>query len=388
MSEGDDGPSRSETNEELGRAVIGLIREEPFFGHLLSGINRKISAEATRVSVSFRNGRPTLSIEPEYFLNELELPGQRSAAIKQVTLATLLKHRARLQPDMDPRVFALASDIVVNQMMGDRWPLPPWSATHESFSFPLPPDMTLEWYYGELFEHQDEIPDEMLQDPAGDDGASMQDEQEQTIGEHELAKAVRDARDRSGDDFAVVPEVIQALVEELINDLQPTVDWRRVIRLFAASSRRTRIANTLRRPSKRYGTYPGIKVKRLHRLAVIIDTSGSVQDGAFSEFFTEVHSIWRQGSQVTIVEADNQVRSAWDYLGSSPEKARGRGGTNFDPALQWLNEAKPRYDAAVYFTDGKAAAPKVRPPCDVLWVLPPDGDERHLRGQRIVRLAS
>ena len=101
-----------------------------------------------------------------------------------------------------------------------------------------------------------------------------------------------------------------------------------------------------------------------------------------------MHSIWRQGSQVTIVEADNQVRSAWDYLGSSPEKARGRGGTNFDPALQWLNEAKPRYDAAVYFTDGKAAAPKVRPPCDVLWVLPPDGDERHLRGQRIVRLAS
>ena len=387
MTEGDDGRLRSQTSEELGRAVIALIREEPFFGHLLSGINRKISTEATRVGVSYRNGRPTVSIDPEYFLNELTVPGQRSAAIKQVMLSALLNHRGRFQPHMDAQVFELASDIVINHMMGERWPLPPESATHESFGFDLPPDMTLEWYYDTLFEHREEIPDDMMRDPAGEDAPALGDEQEDAIGEHELAKAVRDARDRSGEDFALVPEVIQALVEGLVNDLQPTVDWRRVIRLFAASSRRTRIANTLRRPSKRYGTYPGIKVKRLHRLAVIVDTSGSVHDGSFSEFFTEVHSIWRQGSHVTVVEADNQVRNSWEYLGTLPAKANGRGGTNFDPALQWLNDSIPRFDAAVYFTDGKAAAPKVRPACEVLWVLPADGDDRQLTSHRTVRLA-
>ncbi len=388
MTAGDDGRLRAETSEELGRAVIALIREEPFFGHLLSGINRKVSSDATRLGISFRNGRPTLSIDPDYFINELTVPGQRSAAIKHVTLSTLLNHRGRFKPDMDPQVFALASDLVVNQMMGERWPLPPGSATTESFTFPLEPDMTLEWYYDTLFEHRDEIPDEMMRDPAGEDAPASSDDQEEAIGEHELAKAVRDARDRSGEDFSLVPTEIQALVESMVDNLQPTVDWRRVIRLFAASSRRTRISNTLRRPSKRYGTYPGIKVKRLHRLAVIIDTSGSVKDAAFSEFFTEVHAIWRQGSQVTIVEADNQVRTSWDYLGSRPEKASGRGGTNFDPALQWLTDAVPRYDAAVYFTDGKAAAPKIRPPCAVLWVLPPDGDDRVLEGRRTVRLVS
>ena len=255
MTEGDDARLRSLTSEELGRAVIALIREEPFFGHLLSGINRKISTDATRVGVSYRNGRPIMSVDPEYFLKELGVPGQRSAAIKQVMLSTLLNHRGRFQPHMDVQIFELASDIVINQMMGERWPLPPESATHESFNFALPPDMTLEWYYDTLFEHREEIPDDMMRDPSGEDAPSLGDEQEEAIGEHELAKAVRDARDRSGEDFALVPEVIQALVEGLVNDLQPTVDWRRVIRLFAASSRRTRIANTLRRPSKRYGTY-------------------------------------------------------------------------------------------------------------------------------------
>ena len=137
MTAGDDGRLRAETSEELGRAVIALIREEPFFGHLLSGINRKVSSDATRLGISFRNGRPTLSIDPDYFINELTVPGQRSAAIKQVTLSTLLNHRGRFKPDMDLQVFALASDLVVNQMMGERWPLPPGSATTESFTLSL-----------------------------------------------------------------------------------------------------------------------------------------------------------------------------------------------------------------------------------------------------------
>lgn len=42
---------------ELSRAVLTLIGEEPFFGHLLSGINREFRGRTESLAVSFRNGR-------------------------------------------------------------------------------------------------------------------------------------------------------------------------------------------------------------------------------------------------------------------------------------------------------------------------------------------
>ena len=120
---------------------------------------------------------------------------------------------------------------------------------------------------------------------------------------------------------------------------------------------------------------------------MIIDTSGSVKRESLVDFFTEVRSIWRQGCEVTIIEADSLVRKTWEYRGQLQQAAKGGGGTKFDPALQWVAEASPSFDAALYFTDGKAMAPTVAPGCDVLWVLTADGDTSSLGGQRTIKLA-
>jgi len=379
---------RARANDEIGRAVVALIREEPFFGHLLSGINRKVSSETESAGVSFRNGRPLLLVNPDFFVNGLPIDGQRSAVIKHEVMHLVMDHAARFDAAlMDQQIYDLAADLVINQLMGEKWPLPPGAITLDSFDFELPADQTLDWYYRTLWENREQVPEELQPEHSDHDQWSEGDSSEGAIGRHELAKAVSDAKQRSGENFALLPEQIQDWVESLIDDLQPSVDWRRVIRLFTEASRRTRVTNTLRRPSKRYGTYPGIKVKRLHRLAVIIDTSGSVPQEALGEFFGEVRAIWRQGSEVMIIEADNQVRHTWEYRGEPPANTRGRGGTMFDPALKWVSEANPAFDAAIYFTDGKAGAPTVRPRCGVLWVLPHDGDAQTLHNQRLVRLA-
>lgn len=374
-------------NDELGRAVIALIREEPFFGHLLSSINRDITSKTPNAGVSFRNGRPLLSVNPGFFVNETPIEGQQSAIIKHEVLHLLLDHAGRLRPDMDSDIFNLAADVVINQLVGEKWPLPPGAIHLDSFDFELPPDMTVEWYYRELLERADQIPDDMQSGHSDHEQWDTVAGEDDAIGEHEMNKAIRDARDRSGESFGLVPAEIQELVEASIERLQPSVDWRRVLRLFTTSSRRTRISNTLRRPSKRYGTYPGTKVKRFQRLAVIIDTSGSIKEDSLLEFFTEVRAIWRQGTEVTIIEADNAVRDVWEYRGQVPDRTRGRGGTQFDPALQWVADANPRFDAALYFTDGQAPPPKVLPGCDVLWVLTANGNVTKLNGQRTVKLS-
>ena len=390
MTDIDDPALRTRATDEVGRAVIALIREEPFFGHLLSGINRKITDETPSIAISIRNGRPLLAVNPDFFLNSLPIEGQRSAVIKHEVLHLLLDHAGRFDSTyMDRQIFDLAADLVINQMIGEKWPMPPGAIELDSFDFELQPDQTLDWYYRTLLEHKDEIAEDMQPEHSNHDewSSDEQDISESEIGRHEVAKAVRDAKDRSGENFTELPGEVQELVESLIGELQPSIDWRRVIRLFTEASRRTRISNTLRRPSKRYGTYPGIKVKRLHRLAVIIDTSGSVKDEALSEFFTEVRAIWRQGSEIIVIESDNQVRATWEFTGNPPPKTKGRGGTRFDPALEWVTESNPPFDAAIYFTDGKANAPTVRPSCDVLWVLPPNGDVHSLKGQRVIRIS-
>ena len=379
---------RARASDELGRAVIGLIRQEPFFGHLLSGINREITNATTSARLTFHKGRPLIRVNPDFFLGASVTDGHRSSIVKHEVLRMLLNHEKRQRPDMDDQIFNLASNVVINQLIGEKWPLPPDAIHLDSFPFDLPPDQTLDWYYRELLEHADEIPQDMDAGHSdrhadGDPGTETDD----AIAEHELARAVRDARDRSAADFGDVPAVVQAAIEPLVGVLEPKVDWRRVIRMFTASSRQTRIANTLRRPSKRYGTYPGIRVKRFHRLAVIIDTSGSINPESLAAFFTEVRTIWRQGSSVTIIEADNEVRSSWEYKGQAPGDARGRGGTLFDPALQFVADANPSFDAALYFTDGKAPTPRVRTKCEVLWVLSADADLRSLRGRRTVKLS-
>ena len=372
---------------ELARAVIALIRHEPFFGHLLSGINRDVSDRTETTGVSFRNGRPVLSVNPEFFLHGVGEDAQRSAMVKHEVLHLLLDHASRRNAQRrDPQLFDLAADLVVNQLMGDHWPLPPGAIVLDSFDFDLPANQTLEWYYQKLVEHSDEISPDV--EPGHSDHSDWGEQQDadSASAKNEFARAVEDAKERSGDAFGLLPQEIQELANSFVRESDSSVDWRRVIRLFTTSSRQTRISNTLRRPSKRYGTYPGTKVKRYHRVAVVIDTSGSVNQDALSRFFTEVQAIWRQGSQVTIVEADNLVRKTWEFRGLTPGRLKGRGGTKFDPALQWVADANPKFDAAIYFTDGKAQAPTVRPGCKMLWVLPDDGRADVLDGHRVVKL--
>jgi predicted metal-dependent peptidase len=46
-----------------------------------------------------------------------------------------------------------------------------------------------------------------------------------------------------------------------------------------------------------------------------------------------------------------------------------------------------RWDGCIYLTDGHAAAPAIRPPCKVLWVVTPNGRlGEHLKFGRAVRI--
>ena len=169
-----------------------------------------------------------------------------------------------------------------------------------------------------------------------------------------------------------MPGYLEQYLQELLEELQPNVNWRRMLRLFMASSMRTFLKSTIQRVSKRYGTAPGIKIKRYHKVLVVIDTSGSIDLEQLNEFFSEIYHIWKRGAEVMVLECDVEIHNSYIYKGQLPEAIKGRGGTDFNPPLQFANEVyKP--DAIIYFTDGFAAAPEIKSLAPLMWLVSQEG---------------
>lgn len=103
-------------------------------------------------------------------------------------------------------------------------------------------------------------------------------------------------------------------------------------------------------------------------MLLAIDTSGSVSDSELQEFMSEMHHIYKCGVDITIVQCDTKINSIEPYKGKFEMTVIGRGGTEFDPVLNYFNENIRVYTSLVYFTDGECNT-DVKPKGNVLWVL-------------------
>ncbi len=146
-------------------------------------------------------------------------------------------------------------------------------------------------------------------------------------------------------------------------------DWKGYIRRFTGTSTRIFTKKLRRKQSKRYEGNPGLKIKMKQHMLLAIDTSGSVSDDEVREFMSEIHHIYKTGVDVTIVQCDTAIKSIEPYKGKHKEfSVNGRGGTEFDPVLEYYNAHLRQYTSLVYFTDGECWA-SVAPKAPVLWVL-------------------
>ena len=99
-----------------------------------------------------------------------------------------------------------------------------------------------------------------------------------------------------------------------------------------------------------------------------VDTSGSVSDHELQEFMNEIHHIHKSGVDITVIQCDTRINSIESYKGKLEMSVSGRGGTEFDPVLEYYNENQGLYTSLVYFTDGECNT-SVTPKGRVLWVL-------------------
>ena len=165
-------------------------------------------------------------------------------------------------------------------------------------------------------------------------------------------------------------------VEETVRGAHTsTLDWRTLLRRYMTDAARSDYSWSL--PNRRFidtGLYlPSIRSEGIDTVAVIIDTSGSVDTDALAAFWTEVREIATelQPESVIVLQVDAALQDAAEYApGDLPEQIaiKGRGGTDFRPGFAWLEEQGTRPSLCLYFTDMECDRyPEAEPLYPLLW---------------------
>lgn len=159
--------------------------------------------------------------------------------------------------------------------------------------------------------------------------------------------------------------------------LKISLPWPYLLRNYLKRYLKTTLQLTTKRPSKRYGTTPGVRVIGRAKIGVVLDTSGSVSVHSLTLFQKEIKKIAGLGHQVEILEADARIQKKYLFQGALPNTLQGGGGTNYDPAIQYL-EHKAKVDLMVYFTDGLGPKPQSWKKVPIIWLIHVGRDQQIL----------
>ena len=158
-------------------------------------------------------------------------------------------------------------------------------------------------------------------------------------------------------------------ISQLFEIAEPVIDWKSYLRRFNSMSTMIFTKKTRRKPNRRFGSGPALKIKQKKRTLVAIDTSGSVSKEDLLEFFNEIHHIYKSGTYIDIAECDAKIHRVYEYKGERENiEVKGRGGTDFEPVMHYLLEHRNEYANLIYLTDGECVAPQTQPIKPVLWV--------------------
>ncbi|MGW7608769.1 vWA domain-containing protein [Streptomyces sp. NPDC054766] len=162
--------------------------------------------------------------------------------------------------------------------------------------------------------------------------------------------------------------------------LEPTVDWRQALSgavREAAAWAGGAVDYTYRRPSRRTPAMRGVVLPSLRRplprVAVVIDTSGSMGDGELAAALAEVTGVLREvgvrGNRVTVLACDADVQAVSRVTATEQITLGGGGGTDMRVGIEAALAGPDRPNIVVVLTDGITPWPDENPPCRVIAAL-------------------
>jgi predicted metal-dependent peptidase len=167
-------------------------------------------------------------------------------------------------------------------------------------------------------------------------------------------------------------------LEEIVGEiLQPKLDWKSVLTDMITSCAKSDF--TLFPPNKKHiwrGFYlPGVTGTEI-RIAVAIDSSGSISNTEIQEFLSEVHAICELYEDYTIwlFVCDTVIHQRFELHPGDPlpKTVQGRGGTDFREPFKEAENLP--ITSLVYMTDMYGTFPEKEPFFPVIWMATTDAD--------------
>ena len=368
--------------ESLSKISKDLILKEPYYGLFLIKLNKVWRNNLPTAGVSKNSINYQLAINPEFWDSLSD--NHKLGLLKHELLHIAFNHLGIFFKFSDRKLANVAMDMEINQYINKEY-LPEGGIDIDNYE-----DLRLDrkagcrYYYDKLRDFKDqkdktgtcgnENMDKLLDDldngnlPDHSTWEEFEDlsEAEQKLIERQVQKLMSDAKEETLKKRGYVPGEIEGLIviEEI---LKPKFDWRGYIRRYTGISTKIFTKKLRRKDNKRYSDNPGLKIKMRQKMLLGIDTSGSVSDSELKEFMNEVYHLHKAGVDITIIQCDTKINSIEDYKGKFELKVSGRGGTSFDPVLEYYMQHR-EYTSLIYFTDGECDT-SLKPNKNILWVL-------------------
>lgn len=373
----------TQIHEQIGKVAKQLMLKEPFYGLFLISLNKEVTKGVPTAGVGKQGINVKLYVNPDFW-GSLQ-PIKQMGLLKHELLHVAFNHVLDRESYADHRLANVAMDIEINQyitadMLPDGALLP---SSFPELNLPLRAG-TREYY--RLLEQQkgkNKLLDQLLQ--GGDIHMTWEEftegmtEAEKDLVKRQLDYQIKEIVENGIKDRGLIPGELQARVNELYKVKENIFNWKAYLRRFLNGSNKYYTRKTRRKQSKRFSGNPGLRIKVKPRVLVAVDTSGSVSDKELVEFFSEIYHLWKTGVAVTIVECDAQLHTPYEYKGKFEGSVHGRGGTSFQPVIDYYDQNRKLYSTCVYFTDGECSAP-TRSRQSMLWVISSRGSNHFNTG--------
>ena len=335
------------------------------------------------ISCAVRTGKGRIEYNPEIIDILSDNALEEAVGIEMIRL--FLKHPYERRPEhcTGSRMLA-ASDMAI------------WSNYRLSYcvitspdSAGLPEGQSYEWYLAHLplSGHEDPDSDSDASDSVGQ-GESLKGTETTETSASEISEESAEDKTALWEEDSVMSEMINDIVrnikdwgslagsmaEQIVASSRSRIDYRKILNSFRASIISTKRCLTRMRPSRRYGFQQmGSKFDFTTGLLIAVDTSGSISSGMLEYFFGVINRFFKYG-----IKTIDVIQFDWELHGDAVtlEKAvakmdiSGRGGTSFQPAIDYAAKHGKEYDGMIFLTDGYAPEPVLPKyfPLKIAWV--------------------
>ena len=371
---------------KIERAYKKLLIENPFYGLFLLGLSKVVDKSVETACVRKRGINCELVINPDYWNSQDDV--QQMNLLQHEVYHIVFQHMFLWDSFPNKDILGLATDCEVNSYLSnldDSWVVPSiWN---------LPEKKGTKFYYEEILkqvppQQKHQQPGEDTRDSQGNDNGMPQtkddhsqwgkdfqecSEAEKQLIQNQIKGQIKTAAEQTIKMRGTIPAELQEIIDEILKVKPRIFDWKAYFRRMLGSIYDVNIKKTRRKESIRFPGAAGIKHKKKVSILVAIDTSSSVSNQELIDFFSEITYIYKAGARITILECDAKITANYEYTGKWTGEVHGRGGTDFQPVIDYYRKNMKDYAALVYFTDGECLIPE-NVPRDTIWVITSAGD--------------